>query len=121
MNELDGEALVRRYYDTVDTKDATAVVSLFSEDATYRRPGYPLMVGRPALLRFYESDRVIEEGRHRLTRVVAGADPTQVAVTGCFVGRLKDGSQVGLGFADFFTIRASLIVTRATFFDSPAV
>ncbi len=112
---------MRRYYDTVDTEGATAVASLFSEDAVYRRPGYAPMVGRPALLRFYESERVIEDGRHRLTQVVTGADPTQVAVAGRFIGRLKNGSQVDLGFADFFTLRDSLIAARVTFFDSPAV
>ena len=121
MSELSGEALVRLYYDTVDTEDATAVVTLFSDDAVYRRPGYAPMIGRRALLQFYGSDRVINKGRHRLTHVVAGSDPTHVAVSGCFVGRLKDGSPVDVGFADFFTVRDSLIVERATFFDSPAV
>ncbi|MCR1783811.1 nuclear transport factor 2 family protein [Nocardioides carbamazepini] len=121
MSELSGDALVRLYYHTVDTADAAAVVSLFSEEAAYRRPGYPPMVGRQALLQFYGSDRVIEAGQHRIAQVVSGSDPTQVAVAGRFTGRLKDGSQVDLGFADFFTVRDSLIVARATFFDSPAV
>lgn len=113
-------ASIRCYYRTVDSADPTAVVTLFSEDAVYRRPGYQPMVGRESLLRFYGGERVIAAGRHVITRILS--DGTfQVAVEGRFSGRLKNGSDVDLGFADFFTVRDELIVERITYFDTPAV
>lgn len=115
-----GPAPVRLYYETVDSADPTAVVELFAEDAVYRRPGYEPMVGRAALLRFYGGRRVIAAGRHVITRIVSDG-PAHVAVEGRFVGRLKDGSRVDLGFADFFTLRDTLIVERTTYFAASAV
>lgn len=111
---------MRSYYEAVDSEDPTDVVHLFSEDAVYRRPGYQPIVGHAALLRFYGGERVIAAGRHVITRIVDDGS-AHVAVEGRFTGSLKDGSQVDLGFADFFTLRDSLIVERATYFASPAV
>ncbi|WP_116952014.1 nuclear transport factor 2 family protein [Jiangella endophytica] len=116
----DGRAPVLHYYETVDSEDPTAVVDLFSEDAVYRRPGYQPMVGRAALLRFYGGERVIAAGRHVITRIVLDG-PAHVAVEGRFIGHLKDGSRVDLGFADFFTLHDTLIVERATYFEASAV
>ena len=111
---------VRRYYDLVDRGDVLGLVNLFTDEAVYCRPGYEPLVGHRDLTRFYEADRVIEEGRHTLVELVA--DASSVAVKGEFNGRLKDGRQVSLRFADFFTLDASLrFARRDTYFFAPMV
>jgi len=111
---------VRRYYELVDSGDLVALVSLFSPDAIYCRPGYPPLVGSAQLMRFYAAERVIEKGRHNLVSVVA--DLVGVAVRGEFRGRLKNGQDVKLGFADFFTFNGELqFERRDTYFFAPMV
>ncbi|WP_317620455.1 nuclear transport factor 2 family protein [Streptomyces sp. CBMA156] len=111
---------VRRYYRLVDAGDVPALVALFTPDARYHRPGYPLMVGHAALERFYRDQRVIRSGVHTLATVVTTDD--EVAVHGLFRGVLHDGGEVELRFADFFRMTPQgRIAARDTFFHVPAV
>ncbi|MDO5535753.1 MAG: nuclear transport factor 2 family protein [Propionibacteriaceae bacterium] len=114
------EALTREYYRLVDAGDVEGVLGWFAEDAVYHRPGYAPMEGREALATFYGGERVIDSGSHDLEQVlVQGRD---VAVRGRFRGRLKDGSTVDLGFADFITYDAQgRAATRRSYFETPAV
>lgn len=111
---------VERYYDLVDRDDIPGLVSLFTADAVYERPGYPPMRGMGELERFYRNDRVIVSGKHLLRDVVA--EPGRVAVHGDFEGRLKDGKPVRVRFADFFELADDgRFSRRDTFFFSPLV
>ncbi|WP_314176409.1 alpha/beta fold hydrolase [Streptomyces winkii] len=114
------EETVRRYYTLVDAQDFTALVELFAPTAVYRRPGYEPLVGRKALAEFYGGERVILQGRHAITELVA-ADG-KVAVNGRFSGTVKGGKEVDLKFADFFTLDAEgRFAARDTFFFAPMV
>nr|WSY54822.1 nuclear transport factor 2 family protein [Streptomyces sp. NBC_00886] len=113
------EAAVRAYYRLVDTDDVDGLLDLFAEDAVYHRPGYPAMRGHGELAEFYGGTRVIASGRHTLDQVVA--QPSRIAVAGSFNGVLKDGTEVGLRFADFFEFDGPRIVRRDTFFHAPLV
>jgi steroid Delta-isomerase len=114
------ELAVRSYYSLVDANDFTALVRLFSEHAVYRRPGYEPLAGREALAAFYGGQRVIAHGRHEIAEIVA--DGRKVAVHGRFTGQIKNGDQVALRFADFFTLDpAGLFESRDTFFFAPMV
>jgi ketosteroid isomerase-like protein len=95
------------------------LVSLFTNDCTYDRPGYPSIIGKPALRAFYADTRVIAAGRHVLVRVLE--DERGVAVEGTFDGRLKNGEHVLVQFADFFEMRGGLIAARRTYFFAPEV
>ncbi|GAA2106939.1 nuclear transport factor 2 family protein [Kitasatospora saccharophila] len=111
---------VHRYYSCVDRGDIRGLLSLFSDDATYHRPGYAPIVGRAGLAAFYSTQRVIDEGRHTVRHVVR--DHHQVAVWGDFCGTLRDGRAVQLKFADFFTgCEHGLFKRRDTFFFAPMV
>lgn len=112
---MEREDRIRRYYELVDGGDVTGLVSLFAPDAVYRRPGYDPLVGRDDLVRFYNDQRVIKDGCHRLSEVVIQGDAA--AVHGTFEGTLKDGSAVALRFADFFTFAdGGPFSSRDTFF-----
>ncbi|MEU2834190.1 nuclear transport factor 2 family protein [Streptomyces lavendulae] len=111
---------VRDYYRQVDAGNIRALVDLFAPDAQYLRPGYEPIVGHEGLERFYAEERVIESGLHSLDRLIVSGP--HVAVHGEFRGRLKNGQDTSLRFADFFTLTdGGLIADRQTFFDSPAV
>ncbi|MEV5593667.1 nuclear transport factor 2 family protein [Streptomyces sp. NPDC052496] len=112
--------LARRYYELVDAGQVEGLLALFSDDAVYRRPGYPALRGRAAMRAFYLNERVISHGRHELFAVIA--DGERVSVRGEFRGQLKDRSSVTVGFADFFTVGPDGLFTRRdTYFSSPAV
>lgn len=111
--------VVRRYYELVDAGELEPMLALFTDDVTYRRPGYEPLRGKAAMREFYENHRVIEHGEHTLERVVDGGD--QVAVSGEFHGRLRDGTTTSARFADVFDFEADRILRRDTYFDAPLV
>jgi ketosteroid isomerase-like protein len=116
----DPASAVRRYYELVDRNDVRGLVGLFAPDATYHRPGYPPLTGCSALERFYREERVIKEGSHSLTMLVAAG--CEVAVHGTFTGVLRDGHPVSARFADFFSLGADgRFVRRDTFFFLPLI
>lgn len=111
--------LVKRYYTTVDAGDADATSALFAADASYDRPGYPTMVGRQ-ITEFYHGERIIESGAHSLQEILVDGD--RASSRGVFSGRLKDGSETSVGFADFFLFNTEgLIAERTTYFYQAAV
>ncbi|MBC3840645.1 nuclear transport factor 2 family protein [Streptacidiphilus sp. 4-A2] len=113
-------AVVRRFYDLVDSGDPVGLSELFAPDSVYHRPGHPPMLGPAGLLGFYGRDRPIRAGNHTLTTVVA--DGPTVGVFGEFHGVLHSGEPVDLRFADSFTVRPDgLFADRATYFFTPLV
>lgn len=102
------------YYTAVDSGDVEAVLDCFSDDAVYRRPGYPPIVGRTGLRDFYSGVRVIESGVHDVDDIVVDGD--RAAIRGRFTGRLKDGSPADVEFADFFGFAGEVIATRTSYF-----
>lgn len=118
MTRIENQTI--EYYHRVDAGDVPGLLALFAEDAVYRRPGYPPLVGRDALERFYREQRIIRAGSHSLSVTVAQGD--SVAVHGVFEGALLDGREVSLRFADFFEFTATGVIgVRDTFFFAPLV
>lgn len=111
--------LVKRYYSTVDAGDPAATSALFAAEGWYDRPGYPTMVGQQ-ITDFYHGERVIESGAHSLAEVLIDGD--RASSRGVFTGRLKDGTETSVGFADFFLFDTDgLIAERTTYFYQAAV
>jgi ketosteroid isomerase-like protein len=114
------QSAVNRYYELVDADDVEGLITLFDAKAVYNRPGYAPLVGTAELERFYREERIIEKGRHTLSSAVIGDG--EAAVHGTFEGVLKDGRQVTLRFADFFTFSGEgVFQSRDTFFFAPMV
>jgi steroid Delta-isomerase len=112
--------LVMKYYQLVDLGDVAGLVELFTDDAEYHRPGYQPLVGRFELEDFYRNQRVIREGQHTITGLVASDEC--VAVQGEFTGSLRDNRTTHLRFADFFRFSPTGQVSRRdTFFFTPLV
>lgn len=113
------EDIVRTYYDLVDAQRTEDLISLFHDDVVYERQGTPTIVGLAALRRFYEQDRVIDSGAHRLDQVLSGED--WVAVRGGFEGLLRDGSRVSLRFTDWHHFQDGKIIRRESLFPGRTV
>jgi steroid Delta-isomerase len=113
-------AAVRDFYARIDADDIAGMLNLLSSDVIYRRPGYPDMTSRDSVERFYREERTISQGRHQLTRIVAGE--RDIAVHGSFSGTLRDGRAAEHRFAEFFTVTPDgRISGRDTFFFVPLV
>jgi ketosteroid isomerase-like protein len=111
---------VRLYYSLVDEQRFAELTQMFAENVTYQRPGYEPIIGRDALIEFYENQRVIRSGKHIVSELIVSRN--KVAVQGEFNGILNAGKTVQLRFADFFTVdSAGLFDRRDTFFFTPHV
>lgn len=104
----------------VDASDVDDVVALFTEATCTGAPvTYPI-IGHQEMRSFYSGTRVIEKGEHPLSSMIV--DHERIALNGDFVGMLKDGTNVELRFADFFTVDGDgRFSSRATFFFAPMV
>jgi steroid delta-isomerase len=111
---------VTSYYKLVDADDVEGLLDLFADDAVYDRPGYDPLVGMEALRMFYSSTRVIQSGTHAVTNLVVGEN--KIAAEGTFEGTLKNGAEVSLRWADFWTFGEDGKVTRRdSYFHTPVV
>jgi ketosteroid isomerase-like protein len=130
---MEPESVARRYYDLVDAGEYEELVTLFSEDVVYERPGQTEIEGRAALKRFYEEGRPLSNGEHELHNVVVDSekrssagnrtqsdDCDTVAVRGTFRGT-QAGEPVEIGFADFHEFEDGKINRRFTFTDRDTV
>jgi ketosteroid isomerase-like protein len=116
---VDQESFVNRLFGCIDSCDWQALADLLHDEAIYERPGYAPFVGKPAIMDFYLTKRIISRGRHVVEKVLS--DGADIACWGSFSGCGKDGSNLGARFADVYHIRDGRIDLRRTFFDSPAV
>ncbi|WP_067491689.1 nuclear transport factor 2 family protein [Actinomadura hibisca] len=108
------EGIARRYYELVDADRVDDLLALFHDDIEYQRQGTETIRGIKAMRRFYEGERIIAGGEHRLDQVLAG--DAWVAVRGRFEGVLRSGEQVALRFTDWLHFRDGLIVHRESLF-----
>lgn len=115
----DVRSLVEAYYRLVDDQAFDEMLELFADDAVYARPGYEPLHGKPAIADFYRGARVIVSGRHTLATVLIEGD--RAAVEGSMRGTLRDGRDVDVRFADFFSVRDGRFVTRDTYFFAASV
>ncbi|MDX6432943.1 MAG: uncharacterized protein QOE54_5309 [Streptosporangiaceae bacterium] len=106
--------IVRNYYELVDADKVDDLVALFHDEVVYERQGTPEINGKAALRRFYEEERIIAEGSHRLGSVLTDGD--WVAVRGRFEGTLTNGDRVEIRFTDWHRFRDGLIDRRETLF-----
>jgi hypothetical protein len=113
------DSIVKRLFESVDSRDWDRLSDAFCDDVVYERPGYGPLVGLERVVRFYREERVIASGRHELEHVVA--DDQSGACWGWFVGIHKNGSDLAERFADVYTFESGKIKTRKSYFFRPAI
>jgi ketosteroid isomerase-like protein len=110
---------IRSMFDCVDSQDWDGLAQCLHDQIVYERPGYDPLIGKPAVLEFYRRIRVVSAGRHSIDRVLT--DGEFIACWGRFAGIAKDGRTLQVRFADVYGLEGTLIRSRRTFFDSPAI
>lgn len=112
MTRADIEAMFR----AVDASDWDGMGRYIHPDVVYNRPGFPLLVGREAFLRFYREVRTLR-GEHRFEGFAVQADAG--ACWGRFVGAQGDGTPVDVEFADCYEFKDGLLWRRKSHFFVP--
>lgn len=106
---------LQAYYDAIDRGDLDTILNLFADNSTYTRGEQPEIVGKDQLRKFYEEDRIIQEGNHAIQEITVSG--LQGNVIGTFTGTLKNGARIeDLVFQDRFTFQRGKIVNRITTF-----
>ncbi len=116
----DPTPLVSRMFNAIDARAWTDFAAIFHPAIAYYRPGYPPMTGLDRLLRFYDHERIIARGAHRLEQVIAGHDGA-LAAWGHFEGVTRTGDAVSEDFSEIYTVIDGRLACRRTFFYRPAI
>jgi hypothetical protein len=111
---------VRLMFARIDAQHWDGLAELLHPEVVYERPGYPALTGRDRVLRFYREERQVASGRHEVEATLAG-DGAAVA-WGRMRGRMRDGTDVEVGFAEVYEIAADgSIRHRRSYFFTAAV
>jgi len=111
--------IIVRMFAAIDNRRWDALAEFFGADAIYERPGYAPLRSLDDILMFYQRDRIIKHGTHRIERVVC--DDEAACCWGSFEGKSKSDERLHEQFADVYRITKGKIVYRQTFFYRAAI
>jgi ketosteroid isomerase-like protein len=103
----------------IDDKDWDKLSAIFHEDIIYERPGYQPLVGIGQVLQFYEKERLISSGQHKIEHIMV--DSSYGICWGRFVGILKNGVKADERFVDVYRFCQDSIIERRSYFFRPAI
>lgn len=106
---------VLEYFALVDAGRFSEMYDLFTDDFVYRRAGHEPMIGKAALMEFYEGPRGIERIRHDV-KIVA-VDGSCVAIEGRARAELTGGGSFDRRIGEFFWFDGELIARRHGYID----
>lgn len=106
---------VRTYFTLVDANDLAGVYDLYADSIVYRRAGLPPIVGKRALVDFFEGPRGIRSIRHEIE--ISAVDGPCVVAEGRARAQLTDGGSFDLRFVDLFWFDDGLVVRRHGYMD----
>lgn len=112
MTRADLEAMFR----VIDATDWDGLGRFFHPELVYDRPGFPILEGREANLKFYREVRAIR-GVHSFEGFAI--EPDTGACWGRFVGHRLDGAPVDVQFADCYRFKDGLLWRRKSHFYTP--
>ena len=103
----------------IDQRQWNELSSVFCDQATYERPGYPPFVGFERVLHFYQTERIIASGNHELEHILIEGD--YGACWGRFRGKSKDGNELDEQFVDVYTFSKGRVQHRKSYFFRAAI
>jgi ketosteroid isomerase-like protein len=109
--------LIRRYFDSVNAEDWTAMASLLHPDATFSTPGARPRAGRDQVLQLF--GRIFTRwDTHLDTPEWQIAEGVRAVVGIAFEGRTASGLDVSFSALDVFTFEDDLIRAVVSWYDS---
>jgi ketosteroid isomerase-like protein len=106
---------VLEYFRLVDAGRIAEMYELFTDDIVYRRAGLEPIVGKAALVAFYEGPRGIERIRHDIE--IVAVEGNSVALEGRARATLTNGGSFDRRIAEFFWFEGDLIARRHGYMD----
>ncbi|AHG00216.1 hypothetical protein HALLA_16830 [Halostagnicola larsenii XH-48] len=107
---MDGDALVRRYYDALDDHEYETLEGLLDPGFVQQRPDRTFE-SREAFVQFMREKRPNPDTSHDLVELVVDDDRGRIAAR----GRVLEGEQELFEFADFFELVGDSIVRLETY------
>lgn len=109
---MNGEALVRAYYECLDSHDYERLAELLTEEFVHDRPEMTLS-GRAEFVAFMRDDRPRTDTTHPIDTVYRAANGTGLAAK----GRLVGDEEMITGFVDLFVLADGRIDRIETYVD----
>ena len=106
---------VLEYFRLVDAGRLQEMYDLYADDVVYRRVGVAPMIGKDALIAFFEGSRAIASIRHDIQ--VVAVDGNCVAIEGRAQATRTDGSGFDNRIGEFFWFEDGLIIRRHAYDD----
>ncbi|WP_178918216.1 nuclear transport factor 2 family protein [Natronomonas gomsonensis] len=110
---MDGSALAREYYRSIDDDDYETLESLLAEGFVHGRPDRTLS-GRERFVEFMREERPETDTEHVIDAVYSTGDGARVAAEGRL---LRADGEVWFGFVDTFDIDGEAIADIRTYTD----
>ena len=104
-------------FTAIDTEDWDSLAKLLHPETIYEVSGFPRMMGKKAVLDYYENQRPIVYGNHIVEKIVLNENGG--VFMGLFEGEKKDGSKIKLLFADDMELEDFRITKRRVYFCQP--
>jgi ketosteroid isomerase-like protein len=111
-HRIDGEELVRAYYESLDDGAYDRLETLLSPDFVHYRPKMTLS-DRAEFVQFMREERPRTDTTHHIDRVYRAATGTDTAVE----GRLTADEETITGFVDLFAVADGQIEQIKTYID----
>jgi ketosteroid isomerase-like protein len=118
LSSRDSEGPFKGLFSCIDGGDWAWHSDFLHDEAIYGRPGYEPFVGKPAIVDFCLTKRIVSLGQYCVEKVLS--EGANITCSGSFSGVAKDGRNLSMRFADVHRIRDGIDL-RWTFFDSPVV
>ncbi|MUV85725.1 ketosteroid isomerase [Natronomonas sp. CBA1123] len=110
---MDGPALAREYYRSIDADDYETLTSLLAADFVHERPDRTLS-GRERFVEFMREERPETDTEHAIDAVYSTDAGGRVAIEGRL---LRADGEVWFGFVDTFDIDGEVIADLRTYTD----
>lgn len=110
---MDGPALTREYYRSIDADDYETLASLLAEEFVHERPDRTLS-GRERFVQFMREERPETDTEHVIDSVYRTEDGGRVAAEGRL---LRADGETWFGFVDTFDIDGETIADIRTYTD----
>lgn len=107
---------VLEYFRLVDQGRLEEMYAMFTDDIFYKRAGVEPIVGKDALIAFYQGPRGIKSIRHEMT--VVAVDGNCVAVEGRARAELLSGGGFDRQIGEFFWFEGDRISRRHGYVDA---
>jgi len=106
--------LILTVHKAIEAGEHDLLETCFHPAITYRRPGEPILTGRPSVMDYYRTRRTALTSAIPVDDVVLEGE--RAVALGMIEGRTREGAPIHERFADAYRFEDGLIRERTTYF-----